>query len=249
MEDLHFAAATFDLDGVVTRTARIHAAAWKELFDALLERRSPGRFQPFDLPADYLRYIDGKPRYDGVRSFLAARGISLPDGDPADGPDRATVCGLGNRKNEIFLRLLEERGVEVSPGTVALVRALRARGARTAVATSSKNGRRVLARAGLLDLFDAVVDGEALAALGLPGKPAPDLFLEAARRLGVEPARGMVAEDALSGGRAGATSLKASLPSDQRSNWTSSVFPGFSGAWRVISALARARPRKTTTSS
>lgn len=196
----------FDLDGVVTRTARTHAAAWKTTFDAYLEARGnrEGKtYPPFDADADYLRYVDGKPRYDGVQSFLASRGLDLPYGSPADPPDRETVCGLGNQKNEAFHRQLRAGGVDVFDTTVRLIRELRERGVATAIVSSSKNCAAVLEAAALTDLFDERVDGTHVERLGLQGKPAPDMFLEAAKRLGVEPRRAVVFEDAIAGVEAG----------------------------------------------
>jgi trehalose 6-phosphate phosphatase len=199
-------AVIFDLDGVVTRTAKVHAAAWKKLFDEYLERRAARlgeEFGPFDIEADYRRYVDGKPRYDGVQSFLKSRGINLPHGRPGDSPDQETVCGLGNRKNRLFLELLEQRGVEVYEFTIALIRELRSAGIKTAIVTSSKNCPAVLETAGISSLFDAKVDGNEKERNHLKGKPHPDIFLEAARRLGVNPARAVVVEDAIAGVEAG----------------------------------------------
>jgi alpha,alpha-trehalase len=199
-------AVLFDLDGVVTDSATLHIAAWKELFDGYLKARATrerATFRPFDTEADYRQYVDGKPRYDGVKSFLESRGISLPYGDPSDKPDQETICGLGNKKNLIFNELLNTRGVRVFDTTVTLIRNLKAHGVKTAVVSSSKNCATVLAATGLADLFDMRVDGVESARLNLPGKPAPDTFLEAARRLGVEPARAVVVEDAIAGVQAG----------------------------------------------
>jgi alpha,alpha-trehalase len=202
-------AVIFDLDGVVTRTARLHAAAWKRLFDDYIAQRAAQRgepFQPFDADEDYRRFVDGKPRYEGVRSFLESRGIALPWGAPGDPPDRETVCGLGNTKNALFQQLLAQGGVEVFESSVAFIRALKENGVKVALVSSSKNTVAVLASAGLADLFEVRVDGVEAARLGLEGKPHPDTFLEAARRLGVEPARAAVVEDAIAGvaaGRAG----------------------------------------------
>lgn len=194
----------FDLDGVVTRTAALHAAAWKRLFDEVLARRDGPGFVPFDLDADYRRYVDGKPRFAGIRSFLDARGIALPPGTPADDAERDTIHGLGQRKNRFFTALLAERGVDVYDAAVRLLHALRARGVRTAVVSSSRNCAAVLRAARLTGLFDVRVDGRDLARdAGLRGKPAPDTFLEAARRLGVPPARCVVLEDAVAGVEAG----------------------------------------------
>jgi trehalose 6-phosphate phosphatase len=205
-------AALFDLDGVVTATAEVHARAWQQLFDEFLagQEGHAERLGPFRLPGDYIDYIDGKPRYDGVRSFLSSRGINLPWGDPADSPDAPTVCGLGNRKNRYFHRALEEQGVKVFEGSVALIRALRAHGIKTACVSSSKNCLPVLERAGLIDLFDVIFDGRDLEREGLPGKPHPDAFVRAAARLAVAPKEAVVVEDAVSGieaGRAGGFKL------------------------------------------
>ncbi len=199
-------AAIFDMDGVITRTARLHAAAWKEMFDRYLKRRAEeegGDFEPFDPGAEYRKYVDGKPRYDGVRSFLESRGISLPEGDPDDPPDRETVCGLGNRKNEIFHRLLDERGVETYDSSLDFVRKLKSRGLRVAVISASKNAEEVLRTAGVLGLFDTKVDGVDARNSKLAGKPDPAIFVEAAKRLGVAPERSAVVEDAQAGVEAG----------------------------------------------
>lgn len=202
-----FRAVIFDLDGIVTRTARVHAAAWKRLFDEYLRQRSERNaepFRPFDIDKDYREYVDGKPRYDGVRSFLESRGIDLPAGDPADAPDQETICGLGNRKNRYLQQQLAESGVDVYESTVELIRNLRRRGIKTAIVSSSKNCVPVLEAAGLRELFDAKVDGADSERLGLKGKPSPDIFLIAAQQLGVEPACAIVVEDAISGVQAGA---------------------------------------------
>jgi beta-phosphoglucomutase family hydrolase len=202
-------AVLFDMDGVLTQTASIHAAAWKQLFDAFLERRSVATGEPstpFDIDTDYRRYVDGKPRYDGVEAFLRSRGIDLPEGTNEDGPDVESVHGLGSRKDRYFMEHLERHGVRTFEAAVDLVRALRAQGVRTAVVTSSVNCESVLRQAGIADLFDVRVDGLDITRLGLRGKPAPDAFLEAARRMHIEPARSVVVEDAVAGieaGRAG----------------------------------------------
>lgn len=201
-----FDAVVFDLDGVVTHTAAIHARAWKRVFDEFLERhaeREGIEFRPFVLAHDYPEYVDGKPRYVGVRSFLEARGISLPEGDPSDGPAVETVCGLGNRKNVLYNRMLEEGGVGVFEDTVEQIRVWRKEGLKTAIVSSSKNCQQVLEAAGLTDLFDVRVDGVISARLGLTGKPAPDIFLKAAELLDVDPGRSAVFEDAVSGVQAG----------------------------------------------
>lgn len=200
-----FDAVLFDLDGVITATARVHAAAWKQLFDEFLAARAERDgtpFRPFG-DEDYRLYVDGKPRYEGVASFLASRGLSLPLGSPEDTPDAPTVCGLGNRKNVLFNALLRRDGVEVFDSTVAVIRRLRAAGVRTAVVSSSKNCATILEVGGISGLFDLRFDGVEAARLYIKGKPAPDTYLEAARRLGVVPARAVVVEDALSGVQAG----------------------------------------------
>jgi alpha,alpha-trehalase len=194
-------AVIFDLDGVVTRTAELHACAWKELFDEVLSRRGEGG--SFDIEKDYRKYVDGKPRYEGAESFLDSRGIDLPFGDPADPPDRETICGLGNRKNRLFRKRLETEGVAVYDTSVAFAERLRRRGFRTAIVSSSKNGSLVLDAANLAGLFDIRLDGVDTHALDLRGKPEPDIFLEAAQRLDVVPARAVVLEDATAGVEAG----------------------------------------------
>ncbi len=199
-------AVIFDMDGVVTDTATVHAAAWKRLFDEYLEERGnrEGKpWEPFDPDTDYRQYVDGKPRYDGVRSFLQSRGITLPEGDPSDSGDRETVCGLGNRKDEYFLEQVNRGGVRAFPTTVALVRELNELGIRTAVVSASRNMEQVLTAAGVIDLFEVRVSGVDADQLQLPGKPHPAIFLEAARRLNVEPTRAAVVEDALAGVEAG----------------------------------------------
>lgn len=199
----------FDLDGVLTKTAKVHAAAWKETFDSYLRQRAAQageRFVPFDSVSDYDEYVDGKPRYEGVQSFLASRGIELPRGEPSDPPDAETVDGLGNRKNEILLRLIRERGVEAYEGSVSYVHAAKQAGLRRAVVSSSTNCHDVLIAAGIEDLFEGRIDGVVAEREHLRGKPAPDTFLAGARLLGAEPSQAAVFEDALAGvaaGRAG----------------------------------------------
>ena len=203
-------ACLFDLDGVLTQTAKIHAAAWKQMFDDFLRERAEQRgepFEPFDRPTDYDEYVDGKPRLDGVRSFLESRGIELPMGSPTDPPEAETVHGLGTRKNELVLELIREQGVEPYEGSVRFVEAVRDQGLRRAVVSASTNCRDVLAAAGIEHLFEIRIDGVVAEREGLAGKPAPDTFLAAARALGAEPAEAAVFEDALAGveaGRAGA---------------------------------------------
>ena len=199
-------ACLFDLDGVLTQTAKVHAAAWKEMFDDYLRRRAQARgepFVPFDSVRDYDEYVDGKPRADGVRSFLASRGIELPQGSPDDPPDAETIVGLGKRKNEIVLRMIREHGVEPYEGSVRYVEAARAAGLHRAVVSSSTNAHDVLNAAGILDLFEEIVDGHTAEREHLNGKPAPDTFLAGARALGVGPDQAAVFEDALAGVEAG----------------------------------------------
>ncbi|MFJ6945590.1 HAD family hydrolase [Streptomyces wuyuanensis] len=202
----HVRTCLFDLDGVLTRTAEVHAAAWKEMFDDFLRRRADRegvRFVPFDAVRDYDEYVDGRPREDGVRTFLASRGVELPEGAPGDPPERETVSGLGTRKNALVLRRIREDGVEAYEGSVAYVRAVRDAGMRTAVVSSSANCRDVLVAAGIEDLFDERVDGIVAREQRLHGKPAPDTYLAAARALGVAPGDAAVFEDALAGVEAG----------------------------------------------
>jgi beta-phosphoglucomutase family hydrolase len=196
-------ACLFDLDGVLTQTAKVHAAAWKRMFDDYLRARagaSEEKVVVFDAVADYDEYVDGKPRYEGVRSFLASRGIELAQGSPGDPPDAETIDGLGNRKNEIVLEMIRERGVQPYEGSVRYVRAAQSAGLRRAVVSSSTNCREVLADAGI---FEQVIDGVIAERDHLGGKPAPDTFLAAARVLGVRPSRAAVFEDALAGVQAG----------------------------------------------
>ncbi|MEU5865189.1 MULTISPECIES: HAD family hydrolase [unclassified Nonomuraea] len=193
-------AVVFDTDGVVTDTARGHAAAWKHVFDAFLR----GRSQPFDIRDDYLRHVDGRPRLDGVRTFLASRGLDVPEGDPGDEPGAPTVHGLGLAKDQIFIAQVDKYGVAAFPATVALLHELRRRGARTAAVSASLHGRRLVTAAGVAHLFDLVVDGGDAALMNLPGKPHPALFLEAVRRLALPAARAAVVDAALPGVEAGA---------------------------------------------
>jgi beta-phosphoglucomutase family hydrolase len=203
-------ACLFDLDGVLTQTAKVHAAAWKQMFDGFLREwaeRTGEPFRPFDRPTDYDEYVDGKPRLDGVRSFLESRGIDLPLGSHADPPEAETLYGLGTRKNELVLALIREHGVEAYDGSVRFVEAARELGLRRAVVSASTNCRDVLVAAGIEHLFEIRIDGVVAEEEGLRGKPAPDTFLAAARALAVEPANAAVFEDALAGvqaGRAGA---------------------------------------------
>jgi alpha,alpha-trehalase len=199
-------ALLFDLDGVITRTAAVHAQAWKALFDEFLRTRASDlgeAFHPFVIADDYVSHVDGRRRYDGVAGFLSSRGIELPWGAPSDGPDEQTVCGLGNRKDRYFLAALDERGAQVFDDAVVLLDAARAAGIHVAVVSASENCDVILGRVGLLDRFAVRVTGVEAAAWHLPGKPAPDTFLKAAELLGVPPARAVVLEDAISGVQAG----------------------------------------------
>ncbi|MDD4956882.1 MAG: trehalose-phosphatase [Candidatus Omnitrophica bacterium] len=206
MENNMFDVVVFDMDGVITRTALVHGKAWKACFDEYLrlrEKRDNEPFREFTHENDYLPYVDGKPRYEGVKSFLGSRGIKIPYGEPSDGPDKETACGLGNRKNEIFVEILERDGVGVYESTIELIKELNAAGIKTGVASSSKNCELILKKAGVQGLFGSRVDGVISARLSLKGKPEGDIFVRAARELGAEPARSVVVEDAVSGVQAG----------------------------------------------
>jgi beta-phosphoglucomutase family hydrolase len=199
-------ACLFDLDGVLTQTALVHNAAWKQTFDDFLKAWSERHGQPyvpFDSGADYQDYVDGRPRADGVRTFLASRGITLPEGSPADGPDAETVNGVGNRKNELVLQKIREGAVQVYPGSVEYLKAAKAAGLRRAVVSASANCRDVLEAAGIAELIEARVDGVTARAEHLPGKPAPDTFLYAAKLLDTAPENCAVFEDAQAGVAAG----------------------------------------------
>lgn len=202
----HFDAVIFDLDGVITKTALVHAAAWKEMFDEYLklrEKRYGEIFREFTYSNDYLKYIDGKPRYKGVESFLYSRNIDLPFGDPTNKPVEETICGLGNRKNQLFNFVLKRDGVEVFDSTIELIKELKENGIKVGVASSSKNCREVLIRSGIIDYFETRVDGIVSAELGLKGKPEPDIFVVACKNLHAEVKKSVVVEDAVSGVQAG----------------------------------------------
>jgi beta-phosphoglucomutase family hydrolase len=201
-----FDAVLFDLDGVITDTASLHAACWKQMFDDYLQTRATQRgevFRRFDIATDYRLYVDGKPRFDGVRDFLTSRGIQLPEGTPDDPPQAETVCGLGNRKNDLINKVIEDIGVKAYEGSLKLIRQLHHQGFKIAVVTSSQNCTTVLQAAELEGFFDVQVDGNTIEEQHLTGKPAPDTFLTAAKLLAVEPRRAVVIEDAISGVQAG----------------------------------------------
>ena len=218
-----YRAAILDMDGVITRSARTHLGAWTRLFDDYLRERAErtgGEFRPFT-EEDYYRYVDGKPRYEGAESFLQSRGINLAFGQPDDAPQVETVCGLGNRKNRYFLSHLKEHGVESYDSTKEFIKWFKGLGGRVAAISSSRNARAVLDAAGVTDMFDAIVDGVDSTKLNLKGKPQPDIFLEAARQLDVEPAHAVVFEDAIAGveaGKAGAFGLVVGI--DRQGNNT-----------------------------
>ena len=205
-EKLSFEAVIFDLDGVITKTALTHAHAWKKMFDEYLRKREKEHgetFVEFTHSGDYLPYVDGKPRYNGVVSFLESRGIKIPLGDPSDVPGVETCCGLGNRKNETFNEVLANEGVEVYDSTVKLIQELKKAGIKLGVASSSKNCKPVLEAVHLIDFFEARVDGVVSTELGLHGKPEPDIFLKACEFLGANYKNSIVVEDAVSGVQAG----------------------------------------------
>ncbi|MBD3426862.1 MAG: trehalose-phosphatase [Candidatus Omnitrophica bacterium] len=206
VSDFYFDAIIFDMDGVVTKTALVHAHAWKKTFDEYMKRREEEHGEPFTEfthDGDYLPYVDGKPRYEGVQSFLESRGIELPYGEKSDPGNKETICGIGNRKNELFREVLEEDGVERYEPMVEFIKEVKQHGVKVGVASSSKNCEMILEKAGVLDLFETRVDGVVSETLGLKGKPEADIFVTAARNVGAEPARTIVVEDATSGVAAG----------------------------------------------
>ncbi len=244
-------AVLFDLDGVLTDTAKLHASAWKKLFDNFLEQRATKNgypFVPFDIDSDYLLHVDGKPRYDGASAFLSSRGIDLPWGSPEDGPDVQSVCSLGNLKDRYFLLHLQQAGVEPYETSIALVRKLRALNIKTAVTTSSNNCREVLDAAGISKLFDAHMDGTDISRLNIKGKPSPDSFLETARLVGVEPARTVVIEDAIAGVEAGRAGLFGCVIGIDRTTGHTLALQD-AGADIVVSDLAQVRVEEEKSSS
>lgn len=239
MKKHNFDGVIFDLDGVITKTALVHAASWKKAFDkylAMREARDGEPFKEFTYEQDYLIYVDGKPRYEGVRSFLEARGIEIPFGDPADGPDTETVCGIGNSKNEQFRAVLEEDGAEIFESTVALIHELKSEGIHVGVASSSKNCKTILEATNLDHLFETRVDGEVSASIGLKGKPHGDIFVTAAENMGVAPERAVVVEDAVSGVQAGCHGGFALVLGIARENNKEELLAG--GAHIVVDDLA-----------
>ncbi|GGQ83298.1 beta-phosphoglucomutase family hydrolase [Streptomyces flaveolus] len=228
-------ACLFDLDGVVTRTAVVHAAAWKETFDAFLRERDGADFRPFT-DSDYDEYVDGRPRADGVRTFLASRGIELPEGGPDDPPDAQTVNGVGNRKNELVLEKIRTEGVEAYDGTLRYIDAVRSAGLVTGIVSSSANTVDVLRSIDAEHLFDVRIDGVVARERKLPGKPRPDTFLAAARDLGVEPSRAAVFEDALAGMDAGRSGHFGYVVGVDRVGQTDALYAH--GADRVVKDLA-----------
>lgn len=226
-------AVLFDLDGVITPTAVVHMHAWSKMFNDFLTAR--GIEEPYT-DQDYYDYVDGKPRYDGVRSFLASRGLELPDGHPSDPSTDDTVCGLGNRKNDAFSEVLRTEGVEAYPGSVRLIEALVERGTKLAVVSSSRNAPAVLETAGLRQHFPVLVDGNVAAEKGLRGKPAPATFLEAATELGVDASRAVVVEDATSGVEAGSAGGFGLVVGVDRGAGEDALLRA--GAHRVVSDLA-----------
>lgn len=201
-----YAAILFDMDGVLTATAKVHSACWKRMFDDFLQKRAAAtgeNFVPFEIATDYKKYVDGKKRYDGVRSFLQSRHIDLPEGSPDASPEELSVCGLGNKKNILIHEVLNADGVEVYEGSLKLVKYLREQKIPLAVVSSSNNCEAILRAGGINDLFDTRVDGTVASELHLAGKPAPDMFIQAAENLGVEVSKSVVVEDAISGVEAG----------------------------------------------
>jgi trehalose 6-phosphate phosphatase len=202
----HYDGGIFDLDGVVTHTAQVHSRAWKKMFDEYMSQwsvRNNKEQAPFDMDTDYPIYVDGKPRYQGAQSFFESRGIELPFGDPSDPPSTETICGLGNRKNEIYRELVKTDGVGIFDPTVQFIKALRSRNMKIGLMSSSKNTRDIIRIAGLVELFDAVVDGITAEKEGMRGKPHPDVYLRCAEILELDPSRAFVVEDAASGVEAG----------------------------------------------
>ncbi|MBU1121698.1 MAG: trehalose-phosphatase [Candidatus Omnitrophica bacterium] len=240
MKKYSFKSVIFDLDGVITTTAAVHAKAWKVAFDEYLrlrEKRDHEQFKEFTHDADYLPFVDGKPRYEGVKSFLESRNINIPFGDPADSPDKETVCGIGNKKNAEFTKIIEEDGVEVYSSTIALIKSLKKAGVHIGVASSSKNCQKILQSVGIEDLFETRVDGVVSARIGLKGKPEADIFVAAARNVGARPVDSVVVEDAVSGVAAGRNGGFGLVVGIARKDNASDLFDN--GADVVVSDLAQ----------
>ncbi len=231
----HFDAVLFDLDGVLTDSASLHAKSWKQLFDGFLRRRDGDGFRPFDADADYRGFVDGKPRHDGIRSFLASRGISLPEGAAGDTSDE-TVYGLGQQKNGLFLKALDEEGIATFPAALTFLEDVREAGFKTALVSSSRNSRAIVDKVGLTDRFDAWLDGEDVLISGLNGKPEPDMFLTAAQKLDIEPGRAVVVEDAIAGVQAGVRGLFGLVIGVDRTHHPEAL--AAAGAHLVVSRLS-----------
>jgi beta-phosphoglucomutase family hydrolase len=242
---LNFDAVIFDMDGVITKTASVHSLAWKKMFDEYLRHRERNHGEPFrefTHVSDYLPYVDGRPRYKGVEAFLKSRGINILFGSPEDESQTETICGLGNRKNEFFNRIVEEDGVDLYDSTLKLIEELRGHGVRVGLATSSKNGDYVLKQAGILHLFEARVDGIVSVQMGLRGKPEPDIFITACADLGATPGRAIVIEDAVSGVQAGAKGKFGLVIGIARENNAHELKAN--GADVVVADLAETNPEK-----
>lgn len=235
-----FDAVVFDLDGVITQSADLHAKAWKIMFDEFLlsiEKESGKHYKPFDLEEDYKIYVDGKPRYQGVENFLQSRHIHLDYGTPENSSDQKTICGLGNQKNRIFQKLLKKEGIHVYDLSVTFVRRLRKSGYKTAIVSSSKNCRMILEKIGIIDLFDTIIDGIRSEKENIKGKPEPDIFIKAIHDLNVKPERTMVIEDALAGVSGGTKSGVRCVVGVNRSTQKSTILKDC-GANQVVSNLS-----------
>ncbi len=231
-----------DMDGVITQTAIVHARAWKKMFDAFLEEYSGKDFEPLDIEHDYNEFIDGKSRLDGIRSFLSSRNIELPEGDPGDDPSANTVQGIGKRKNEIFLEVIEKDGVDVYEDTVEMLETWKKEELKLAVISSSRNCRYIIEKAGLTPMFEVIVDGIKLEKENLSGKPKPDIFIKAAEELGSEIMRSMVIEDAISGVQAGRKGNFGLVVGVDRNNKTDSLKKA--GADIVVKKLTELKEEK-----
>ena len=245
LDALHIRALIFDLDGVITQTATVHASAWKKMFDAYLLQRGKQdgtSYAPLNISTDYPQYIDGIPRYDGVRNFLRSRNIVLPEGSPEDMPGTETVAGLGNQKNTYFRKVLEQEGIAAFPDAVAFIQQQHKAGRRTAIISASKNCRAILQAANLEHYFEVRVDGEVSVELNLKGKPAPDIFLEAARQLGVKPSEAAIFEDARAGVAAGKAGKFALVVGINRHDAPETEALLQNGADLVVTTLSAEKP-------